>query len=551
MTSRYLASAVLSAVLAPVAAAHAAPPRSPAAPPARPPIVAQRPPLGKGAIPTAPAPARPPSFNNLPPAVLAAPSLPKSYLPGPSPTPPVPPPSTTPSGTPTVAGMLRGLTMASAQTSEGSSLGVPGSDGDDNSGEDLATRVRDLEVQLEQTRDLVVNRRPSVTFGGYVDFGFFAAQGDGSGIVRDSANAISSKNFQDYATRYGWVFLGDILAPTVNSRGEVADLGDSVGATRFDSIHSRGAPGFIANEVNLTMNAGISDQVLGTASVNFIPRSGHDFSIGDFMEVDIAQVEWTPTKTGKTSIFVGKFDSVLGIEYRDRKSNQRFGITPSLLARYTTGPALGLKLRSKFGTNDWLVVAAAVTNGSNTTEQFHFYNEIDTNTGKTASGRVALHYSGSFDIELGGSGSYGAQDRARDSHGAMWFAGVDLIGHFGALDLKAQWLKGEAPGAPMDDVYGLKLDQGAYVELDWMLGRTFGVLGRGEMRDAVVWLGDPQAPEGANRVYITKSWRGTFGVKAVLHQRVLLKAEYLHNGEYGGIPAIANDVFTSSFLFSF
>jgi hypothetical protein len=66
-----------------------------------------------------------------------------------------------------------------------------------------------------------------------------------------------------------------------------------------------------------------------------------------------------------------------------------------------------------------------------------------------------------------------------------------------------------------------------------------------------VWLGDPQALEAANRVYITKSWRVTLGAKAVLHQHVLLKAEYLRNGEYGGVPGVANDVFTSSLLFSF
>jgi hypothetical protein len=550
-----LGAAVIAAAMIPLipASAFAAGARSAAAPPARPAIVspAQRYPIGKNAVPTAPAPARPPSLNSLPPAVLAPPSLPRGMVQVPVPVPAatLPPPSTTPSGAPTLAGMLRTLGVAQSPTVELASGGS--SSDDDESSEDLANRVRDLEVQLEQTRDLVVNRRPTVTFGGYVDFGFFTAQGDGSGIVRDTGALVSAEHFPDYASRYGWIFLGDILGPTVNSRGEVADLGDSAGTTRFDSIHSRGAPGFIANEVNLTMNAGISPQVLGTASVNFIPRSGHDFSLGDFMEVDIAQVEWTPTQSGKTSIFVGKFDSVLGIEYRDRKSNQRFGITPSLLARYTTGTALGLKFRSKFGSSDWLVIAGAVTNGSNTTEQFHFYDELDSNAGKTASGRIALHYSGSFEIELGGSGSYGAQDRARDSHGAMWFAGVDLIGHFGPVDLKAQWLKGAAPGAPMEDVYGLELKQGAYAELDWMLGRTFGLIGRGEMRDAVVWLGDAQSPEGANRAYITKSWRGTLGAKAVLHQRVSLKAEYLHNGEYGGIPAIANDVFTSSFLFSF
>jgi hypothetical protein len=490
------------------------------------------PPARTGKVSAQTAPAVPPvPVGSLPPSVLTGPQLPKGLVPTPSST-PTPIPLAAPPRT--VAQLVAAAAAAEAEAN-------PDSD-------DLATKVKDLELQLEQTRELVVGRRPSVTVAGYADFGFFAAQGDGSGIMRDNGN----KLFPSMAGQYGWVFLGDILAPTMNSRGEAADLGEAAGAPRFDSVHSHGNPSFIINEINMTMNAGLGEHVLSTASVNFMPRTGHDFSIGDFMEVDIAQVEWTPTQSGKTSIFVGKFDSVLGIEYRDRKANQRFGITPSLLARYTTGTALGLKIRSKFGASDWLTVAGAVTNGSNTTEQFHFYDEVDSNAGKTASGRISVKYPGdAFELELGVSGSYGAQDRARDSSGAMWFAGVDLLGHMGSVDIKAQWLKGEAPGNPMDAAYGLKLHQGAYLELDWMLTRYFGLIGRGEFRDALVWLGDPGAVEGANRAYLTKSWRATVGAKAVLHQKIALKAEYLRNGEYGGIPGIANDVFTSSLLFSF
>ena len=77
-----------------------------------------------------------------------------------------------------------------------------------------------------------------------------------------------------------------------------------------------------------------------------------------------------------------------------------------------------------------------------------------------------------------------------------------------------------------------------------MMTPSLGVLGRGEFRDAFVWLGDPDGPEGANRAYLTKSWRGTAGLRVVFNQRIVLKAEYLRNGEYGGIPTIANDMFT-------
>ena len=91
-----------------------------------------------------------------------------------------------------------------------------------------------------------------------------------------------------------------------------------------------------------------------SASINFVPRTGNDFSLGDAFDVDIAQVEWLPTESQRTSIFVGKMDPVFGIEYRDRKSDRRFGITPSLIARYTTGTALGIKMRTKLGaTTGW------------------------------------------------------------------------------------------------------------------------------------------------------------------------------------------------------
>ena len=410
---------------------------------------------------------------------------------------------------------------------------------------DPLTRIRELELRLEQTRELA-QRRPSVTLGGYVDFGFFVPQGDGSGIMRDASNAF----FPEYKGQYGWVFLGDLLAPTVNTRGEVADVGDAAGAVRFDSINSRGAPGFIANELNLTVTSALSESVLGTASVNFIPRSGSDFGLGDFIDVDLAQIEWVLTDSGSTSLFVGKTESLLGVEYRERKSPSRFGITPSLLARYTTAPALGLKLRTKLGPDDLLVLAAAVTNGSNTTEQFHFFDEIDSNAGKTGSGRAAVRLPFPFELEIGFSGALGAQDRARGSRGEMWFWGPDLLSRMGPVELKAQFLKGKSPGRAGDEVYGLDLKGGGYLETDWMITPWLGVMVRGEYRDAFVWLGDAGAAEGANRAYLTKSWRGTGAARIVFNDRIVLKAEYLRNGEYGGIPEIKNDVFTSSLVFS-
>jgi hypothetical protein len=424
--------------------------------------------------------------------------------------------------------------------------------------EDLRGRMMDLEQRLDQTRQIATLRRPVMSALGYIDFGFFGASGNGVGIVQDSG-AAAARIFPQDADRYGWVFVGDILSPAINTRGEVADLGDFAGISRFDGVDSNGAPGFIVNEVNLTMTAAVSATALATASVNFIPRSGRDFAIGDFIDLDLAQMEWMIGQAGKTSFFAGKFDSVIGIEYRERKAPQRFGITPTLMARYTTGTPLGIKVRSKFGDNERIVIAAALTNGSATTEQFHFYDEIDSNAGKTGSGRLSVKPLGDLDLELGLSGSVGAQDHALDSLDLMWFAGVDLLGHFGAVDVKAQYLQGKAEGERLDRVYdpnhrpyGLDLKHGAYLEVDWMVTPVIGVWARGELRDALVWLGNPDAPAAASdRLYITKSWRAVGGAKAVINEHVAVKAEYLHNGEYGGMPQIANEVFTSSMVLTY
>ena len=69
---------------------------------------------------------------------------------------------------------------------------------------------------------------------------------------------------------------------------------------------------------------------------------------------------------------MGKFDSVFGIEYLDNQANIRTGITPSLIARYTTGQSVGAKLfyRLQFAPL-WSAVClnAAVTNSGNSSRR--------------------------------------------------------------------------------------------------------------------------------------------------------------------------------------
>jgi hypothetical protein len=407
--------------------------------------------------------------------------------------------------------------------------------------EALEEEVDILKERLLQSEARAKEATERVRLRGYVDVGFFVPTGNGTGIMADVGN----RYFPEHAGRFGWVFLGDLYAPMVNSRGEAADLGSLPGSNRFDSIRSRGAPGFLINEANLNVVAGLSDRLLSQISVTVVPRNGAEFGWGDFFHVDIAQLEWLPTQSGKTSVFVGKFESVIGIEYRERRAAQRFGITPSLIQRYTSGTPIGLKVRSKF-LSDRLVVALSVTNGSSVIEPFHFYNELDTNAAKTVSGRLSVRppLPWGLDLELGISAMAGAQDLSRVSTRLQWFVGVDGLLTFRDFVLKAQWLLGRAPGSPDEGVYGLHLKGSGYLEANWMFIPWLGALVRGEYRDALVWLSD-------ERLYLTKSFRATTGLRAVLNEHVVLKAEYLFNGEFGGIPSIPNDIFTSSLVATF
>src|SRR5215470_1996550 len=204
----------------------------------------------------------------------------------------------------------------------------------------LASKVQELEDKIAVLQQ---SQRPQfpIKVTGYGDIGMFATQGDGSGFRRD----IGHNMFPTHSD-VGWVFYGDLLATQINSRGDVADLGQAPGVDRFDSVHSGGKLTFLVNELNLGITAGLGPSALFTSSVNFTPRAGQNFSLGDSFDLDIAQLEWLPTDDGKTSIFVGKVDSVIGNEYKTRKASQRFGITPSLVARYTTGTAVGVKART-------------------------------------------------------------------------------------------------------------------------------------------------------------------------------------------------------------
>jgi hypothetical protein len=125
----------------------------------------------------------------------------------------------------------------------------------------------------------------------------------------------------------------------------------------------------------------------------------------------------------------------------------------------------------------------------------------------------------------------------------MWFAGLDLQYQGVNLAVKGQLIKGRAPGNADQGVFGLELHPSGYLEIDWQLLAQFGLILRGEIRDALVTL-------PPTRVYVTKEARFTGGFRVVVNPHMVVKAEYLHNEEYG-MNEIDNDVVTSSMVLWF
>lgn len=405
--------------------------------------------------------------------------------------------------------------------------------------EDTDALARSLDVRLTS------KERLKVEVGGYLDLGFFAAQGNGAGVRKDLDR--TSGRYSDVLS--SWVLLGDPLTTMVNSRGDSADLSDSR-ATHFDAIHSQGRPTFLVNAVNLSFKASLDDAWFVTVLVDLLPRDrmfNGGGAVGDFLDVKLASLRWEGRfEWGALTINAGKFDSLLGLEYRTQEAPQRLTITPSLLCRYTCGRPLGLKARADL-LDGKLELGVAVTNGSSQIETFAFSNETDFNIFKTVSGRVAVRLPLLDGLELSVSGAVGAQDRQPDDSVMQWHVGGAARLEWSRLQLQAEYILGRANGKAGPDVVC-----GAAACLQYKA--AYGLLGV-----RVAWFFVPyvrvdwrQADmrSGFDYAYQADVLRVTAGLRVEPNSRVAVKAEYSFNHEFTAFQ-FPNDVFTTSFVVSY
>lgn len=411
------------------------------------------------------------------------------------------------------------------------------------------TELRDdnaeLRDQLAYHEDRITDLAPlSERITGYIDIGFFAVQGDGSGIRPDFGNRVAPE-YQDVVPG-SWVFLGDVLATAINSRGEPADTGGSRDHDS-DTVNAGGNPSFLVNTVSASLFRGVGPSLAVEATLDVTPRALDRGSMDQLFHIPRAYVEYiAPLQAIELHLYAGKLDSVIGIEYRAHEAPQRIAVTPSLVCRYTCGQSLGIKARALL-LDGALIAAAAVTNGSFTTEQFSFRDEIDRNRMKTVTGRVSYRVAVGEGIELGASGAIGPQDgQPRDSV-LYWHVGADLSLAWRNILVAAEYVKGEADGdsdeLPCDLTPCIDY-QGAYGQIGYRLRGGLIPYARVDWRDATLL-------RGGDFAYVTDIARLTVGARKELGTRAIAKLEYTHTRELGTTPQAANDVLTSSLIVTY
>jgi hypothetical protein len=426
---------------------------------------------------------------------------------------------------------------------------------------ELDRRLRELEAQNARLREELDQLKDNQGFveqqiqrllpltgrlSGYLDFGFFHVQGNGgSGIKADIGN-IYFPEYADVST--SWIFYGDPLSTVINSRGDPANTEPSR-AVVLNPVRSQTS--FIVSALNLSLFAGIGEDLTLTGSVDFVPRGRNvadenDTALGDFVDVKLAYAEYiVPIESFKLSLFAGKFDSVIGFEYRSREAPDRLTVTPSLICRYTCGSPLGLKARAQLW-EEAVTLNVAVTNGSHGIENFPLYDETDSNAWKTAAGRLSSRAPIGAGLEVGVSGSIGAQDIQNNDEVLHWHYGVDLHLDWNDILLTAEFVQGRAEGAtnpgepPCDKAQCIEY-KGAYGQLGYRLFNWLTPYARVDFRDAL-------HQNGSSFVYISELMRATGGARFELGTSVIIKAEYTSTWELGRAPEFPNDVFTSSMV---
>ena len=388
-----------------------------------------------------------------------------------------------------------------------------------------------------------------LSINGYVDVGFAKAQGNGTSFAPDD-------------TRVPLDYGVDGFAPAVNSRGDAASTdpgpGRVVNGFLPRSAGIGGRPSFLLNTLSVDLKYAAPGAPLTVFSrVQLVPRFSDTGDVGDATRVVVEQAfgRLVPFDSQELALTVGKFDSVFGIEYLDNQANIRTGITPSLIARYTTGQSIGAKLFYRVQIAPlWsaLSLNVAATNSGNFVEVLQPPDASLTGA-PVGSGRLGYELNAPvLQVKLGASAMYGPRNDQPDRSAHQKAYGADLRIAVAGLYVNAEYLRvDEGQGGPKTTSVGAYpfssafSARGGYVQAAYALALDLGPLrkltiyGRYDRRHA--WF------EGFTPITVD---RITGGLRIDLWEALILKAEYLVNRELVGAPTVANNVITSSLVYS-
>jgi hypothetical protein len=383
------------------------------------------------------------------------------------------------------------------------------------------------------------------TVDGYIDVGFAKAQGNGTSFAPGD---------QTIPADYGV----DTFAPAVNSRGDVASTnsnGRFVNGFLPRSAGIGGNASFLLNTLDVDLKYTPTTAPLMVFSrVQFLPRFTGS---GDETRVYVEQAfgRLVPFDSQEFALSAGKFDSVFGIEYLDNEANIRTGVTPSLVARYTTGQSIGVKLFYRIqieALQSAVSLNVAATNSGNFVEALQPPDASLTGE-PVGAGRLGYELNTrGIQAKLGASGMTGPRNDQALQAAHQTAYGFDARVAVAGVYLNAEYVHvDEGEGGPKTTSLGeFPISssfnaRGGYLQLAYALPFSVGplrkltVYGRYDHRHA--WF------EGFTPITVD---RFTGGLRLDLWESLILKAEYLDNRELAGAPTVANNVFTSSLVYS-
>lgn len=409
-----------------------------------------------------------------------------------------------------------------------------------------AEATQNAEQNAGYTPDAASLQSP-LRLSGYFDAGWARATGDGT-----SFKAGDTILPADYGV--------DTFATAVNSRGDVASnrsggLFTNGFLPRSIGLGGHGGAFLSTVDVDL-MYAPTSVPVLGFVRLQVLPRFS---STGDQTRTVVQQafVRVNPFHTQELALNVGKSDSVFGIEYLETEANLRTGITPSLVARYTTGQGLGAKLFYRVQLVPlWSALSIHASGTANGTLVEALSPDSVSNTGRPIwSARLGYELKlPRLEVKLGGSGSHGPRNDQHDSKVQQTLYGADLRVFTGPLELRGEYvhvqqdegggdkINGNGPQTVVSgfEVTGGYLQAGLGFDLEVGPLKRVTVYGRYDKRHAQF--------KGFRAITVD---RITAGVRTDLGEQVTLKAEGLLNRELAGAPDVPNDVLTTSLVLVF